>query len=318
MKTMLILFLTLMTTSAQAFCLWDCNRYKTKHPIVLVHGVSGFDSILGVDYFYDVAKELKSRGGQVYTVNVSAWNTPEHRGQDLIPQLEALRARTGAQKFNLVGHSLGGPTSRYVAAVRPDLVASVTSVNGVHGGSAFANWGAQSFPPGTWGHTLLTSAINGLGTVIDLLSGNAKAKQDAWNSVVSMTTANAEVFNKRYPAGRPTSACGQGASSVNGIRYYAWGGNRVMSTTDYFDGSILNASNVLLSVTALAFGNEKNDGLVGQCNQHWGNTIRSDYALNHLEAINHFFGWHGFLSMFKVNPVDLYKNHAERLKNVGL
>ena len=41
-------------------------------------------------------------------------------------------AATGAAKVNLIGHSHGGPTARYVASVRPDLVGSVSSVAGVN------------------------------------------------------------------------------------------------------------------------------------------------------------------------------------------
>ena len=36
-------------------------------------------------------------------------------------------AKDGVKKFNLIGHSQGGPTIRYTAAVAPQLVASVTT-----------------------------------------------------------------------------------------------------------------------------------------------------------------------------------------------
>lgn len=32
---------------------------KTKYPIVLVHGMAGFDSVVGIDYFYQVPAELR-------------------------------------------------------------------------------------------------------------------------------------------------------------------------------------------------------------------------------------------------------------------
>ena len=45
---------SLMSVQAQAICWSNCDAYKTKYPIVLVHGVAGFNSIFGIDYFYGV------------------------------------------------------------------------------------------------------------------------------------------------------------------------------------------------------------------------------------------------------------------------
>ncbi|WP_306462787.1 esterase/lipase family protein, partial [Klebsiella pneumoniae] len=63
--------------------------------------------------------------------------------------MESLLAVTGAKKVNLIGHSHGGPTIRYVASVRPDLVASVTSIGGVHKGSAVADLVRGVIPSGS-------------------------------------------------------------------------------------------------------------------------------------------------------------------------
>src|SRR3546814_16858781 len=55
----------------------------------------------------------------------------------MIAQLDDIRAIKGnnSLKFNLIGHSQGGLDIRYVAAVRPDLVASLTTVGSPHKGS---------------------------------------------------------------------------------------------------------------------------------------------------------------------------------------
>ena len=118
-----VLLLSLCSLAASA----QTGYTQTKHPIVLVHGLLGFDSVLGVyDYWYGIGGELKAGGAKVYTASVSASNYSEVRGEQLIRDLDNLRAVTGKQKFNLIGHSHGGPTIRYVASVRPDLVASAT------------------------------------------------------------------------------------------------------------------------------------------------------------------------------------------------
>ena len=123
---------------------------STRYPIVLVHGLFGFDSILGVyDYWYGIGDELKAGGAKVYTASVSAGNSSEVRGEQLIRDLDRLRAITGKSKFNLLGHSHGGPTIRYVASVRPDLVASVTLTGAPNLGSPVADGVSNTLPSGS-------------------------------------------------------------------------------------------------------------------------------------------------------------------------
>jgi triacylglycerol lipase len=91
---------------------------------VLAHGLLGFREVFGVlDYFFGVASDLQSSGAQVFVTQVSAVNSSEERGEQLLQQIEAIVASTGAAKVNLIGHSQGGIDARYVMGVRPDLIA---------------------------------------------------------------------------------------------------------------------------------------------------------------------------------------------------
>ena len=49
----------------------------TKYPIVLVHGLFGFDTLAGVDYFYGIPESLTKDGATVYVAQVSAANSTE-------------------------------------------------------------------------------------------------------------------------------------------------------------------------------------------------------------------------------------------------
>ena len=309
-KFLLFLSLSLcFTQSARAECwFWeDCDEYQTRYPIVLVHGVSGWDTILGIDYFYGVRDALTDRGATVYTPNVAAWHDAYARGEQLVQQLEDIQAITGAEKFNLVGHSLGGPTVRYAAGVRPDLVASVTTVNAVNFGSDFADVARGAVPEGSATERLLEDALNALGKVTDALAGDSGYEQDAMASVEFMTSEGANEFNNLFSDGRPVARCGSGDELVNGVRYYSWGGNKVVT-------NVADPLDFFLSAAGLLIEGE-NDGLVERCDQHWGNVLRSDYPMNHGDVINHLFGLHG---LFSTDPLAVYQDHAVRLKGVGL
>ncbi len=282
---------------------------KTRHPVVLVHGLLGFDSLLGVyDYWYGVPSNLRSGGAKVYVASVSASNFSEVRGEQLIRDLDTLRAVHGHSRFNLIGHSHGGPTIRYVASVRPDLVASVTSVGSPHTGSKVADGLNATLPPSSPLRPLVAGFVNALSTLIATLSGNAGDAQDALGALASLSSSGAAAFNNRHPQGRPTSACGQGPAVVNGIRYYSWGGTSVLT-------HLLDPSDPLMAAGSLFFGFEQNDGLVGRCSSHWGVVLRDNYGWNHLDEVNQAFG---LTSWFASDPVSVLRAHANRLKNAGL
>ena len=281
---------------------------KTRLPIVLVHGLLGFDSLLGIyDYFYGLPSELRSGGAKVYIANVSSSNYTEVRGEQLIRYLDQLRATYGHTKFNLIGHSHGGPTARYVASVRPDLVASMTSVGSPHTGSKVADGLRTAAAPGSALETILAGFVNALSVFIEFLSGDDDP-QNALGALASLNSAGSATFNSRHPQGKPTTSCGQGASVVNNVRYYSMGGTSVL--TNVFD-----ASDAMLGAGALFFGFEQNDGLVGKCSSHWGVVLRDDYGWNHLDEVNQILGLRG---LFASSPASVYRAQANRLKNAGL
>ena len=287
---------------------WAGTYTQTKYPIVLVHGLFGFDNIGPVEYFYGIPSSLRADGAKVYTVQVSAANSTEVRGEQLLSQVKQILAATGASKVNLMGHSHGGPTIRYVASVRPDLVASATAIAGVNKGSAVADILLKVAPPGSITNSVVVSVTNGLATVINFLSGGSGLSQNSLAAAQSLSTAGAAKFNASHPQGIPTSACGEGAYNVNGVAYFSWSGAKPY--TNVFD--ILDPA---LAITGLAFGGAKNDGLVASCSSHLGKVIRDDFAMNHLDEVNQTVG---IVNLFETNPVTVFRQHANRLKNMGL
>ena len=121
---------TLTANTASAFCLFNCDYTKTKYPVVLAPGVLGFDKLVGfVDYWYGIPSAMQDGGAKVYTTSASAFNSSEVRGEQLLAQVQNILAITGAQKVNLMGHSHGGFSIRYVAGAIPTRVASLTAIH---------------------------------------------------------------------------------------------------------------------------------------------------------------------------------------------
>ncbi|MBX3655075.1 MAG: triacylglycerol lipase [Ramlibacter sp.] len=278
---------------------------QTRYPVVLVHGLFGFDSFLGVDYFYGVPSALRQDGARVFVAQVSAANSTEVRGEQLLAQVKNILAITGASKVNLIGHSHGGPTIRYVAGVAPQLVASVTSIGGVNKGSRVADILRGVVPPGSLSETLANNAAKAFVALINLGSGGTSLPQMPTAALDSLTTSRTLAFNQRFPQGLPTG-CGSGAELVNGVRYYSWTGTQPVT-------NLLDVSDGALGVLSLVFG-EANDGLVSACSSRLG-THLGDYRQNHLDEVNQVAGLHDW---FSVDPVTLYRQHANRLKQAGL
>lgn len=126
-----VLALAVSLVWAQTAAAWwwnsaPSNYTQTRYPIVLVHGMFGFDTAVGIDYWFGIPGNLRADGARVYVAQVPALNSTVARGEVLLQQVEEIAAIYG--KVNLISHSHGGPTIRYVSLVRPDLVASMTSV----------------------------------------------------------------------------------------------------------------------------------------------------------------------------------------------
>ncbi|UTM60061.1 triacylglycerol lipase [Photobacterium sp. CCB-ST2H9] len=280
----------------------------TKYPIVLVHGLFGFDSIAGIDYFYGIPHALNKDGAKVFVAQISATNSTELRGEQLLAQVEDVLAITGAEKVNLIGHSHGGPTARYVASVAPEMVASVTSIGGVNKGSRIADIVRGAVPEGSIPEGIAVKLAEGLVSMINLLSGGSDLPQDPLASLAALTTEGSLAFNQKYPEGIPESDCGEGDYvAANGVYYYSWTG------TSNFTNA-LDPIDAAMTILGLGFNNP-NDGLVGQCSTHLGKVIRNDYKMNHLDEIN---GLLGITHLFETAPTTLYRQHANRLQLQGL
>lgn len=307
---------------------------KTKYPIVMVHGAFGFDNVLGiVDYWYGITDKLRANGAQVYVTSLSQAALHEARGEELMPQIQQIMAITGAKKVNIIAHSQGGTAARYVAAIHPEWIASISCTHCGNEGTPFAE-----------GFTMLLNTGNGLvGSVLDplvsglldLLGWLAKAPADGtYNNVTELqqnsmkdlakafTYDEYDRFNKLYPQAMPTLDCskkprhgstglatGGGKELVNGVRYFSWGGHTAYTVAiDPLDILAVNGTYLFTPWDV------KWDGLLPACGMALGTFLKGDYKANHYDAINQAFG----LVASGVNVPAIYVAQASRLKAKGL
>jgi triacylglycerol lipase len=186
------------------------------------------------------------------------------------------------------------------------LVASVTGIGGTNKGSATADI-ARFVEPGSIGEDIIGLFATTLAQLIDGISGGGY-EQDAIASFRDLTTEASLAFNEIHPQGVPTSDCGEGDYVVNGIRYYSWSGTQQLTNA-------LDISDPLMAIASIPFFFEANDGLVGRCSSHLGMVIRDDYRMNHLDEVNLLLGLHDILS---TDPLTVFRQHANRLKQAGL
>lgn len=307
------LVLSMMNTNAKVYEVKGTatsDYAQTKYPIFFVHGMFGFSKLglesFGVDYWYQILPDLKRNGAKVYASQLSPLHTTEFRGEQLLIQLEDVLALSGSPKVNVIGHSQGGPTARYLTGVASDKLASITSVGGTNLGSPVADLVEGVKPL----NNILAPLVNGI--VSPLISYAQLIKNLPSNfkgSINSLTTPGSIKFNQQFPLGMPSNqACTDGPSHQQGIYFYSWIGSANRT-------NILDPDTIFTALGPYAFDGQINDGLVSRCSSKFGKTIRDDYKLNHFDEVNQVLG---LKSKSAPDPVALYRQHANRLKLQGL
>ena len=312
----LIIGLSTMSASASGLQKVSANYVssdyaKTKYPIVFNHGMFGFTRLgtqsFGMDYFYQILPDLARNGANVYATQVSPLESTEVRGEQLLQQVDEVLALTGSSKVNLIGHSHGGPTIRYIEIVAPQKVASLTAVAGTIKGSKvaddlLANQASSSVM------TVLGQYL--IAPIITILEGNPSLSNSLDRSLKSISEKGSTEFNNKYPSAAIPTDCGQGQKvTTNGVYHYSWTGTAQI--TNLFD----IADTAISQLAPLSYKNKDNDGLVSRCNTHFGQVIRDNYTQSHLNEVNLILGLKG---LFAPDPVVLFRQHANRLKLEGL
>jgi triacylglycerol lipase len=220
---------------------------KLRAPIVLIHGLFGFDRIrvaglTVANYFPGIVEGLEAAGNRVLVPALSPTGGVADRARQL---KEYLQRETPREPVHLLAHSMGGLDSRYMVSClgMGERVLTLTTLGTPHRGTAFADWGVSRL------ERLLKPIFNFLGVPTQ--------------AFYDLTTARCKTFNDKVP-------------NVSGVRYFSVAGKH--------DGTFLNPE-WLLPYRIVLEKEGPNDGVVSVASANYGERM-DIWDGDHLSLVN--------------------------------
>jgi triacylglycerol lipase len=121
------------------------NTSVLRHPLILVHGLFGFDSwrIAGWEamaYFRGIGEMLKAKGVRVAAPRLSPTSSVKDRAEQLT---RFVNDNFPNEKVHVIAHSMGGLDSRFAISQRDLPALSLTTIGTPHRGSSAADVGVS-------------------------------------------------------------------------------------------------------------------------------------------------------------------------------
>ncbi|CAJ0844078.1 15825_t:CDS:2 [Entrophospora sp. SA101] len=259
------------------------NYSAPKLPIVLCHGLFGFDKLgpdaipyLQIHYWGGVQEALKKLGAKVVTTKVPRTGCIRARALALHRILEST---LHGFELNLLAHSMGGLDCRYLITHLPTdncSIRSLTTIGTPHRGSPFMDWCRDNI---------------GLGKLSKSFESAEKAVDDLLKELEERCHFCMNSFNKNTP-NHPS------------IFYYSYGAATEIPIWSplYFPYQIIREKE------------GQNDGLVSLKSAQWGRYVRT-VECDHWDLTD---SWRLKLnSLNQFDPVELYVEVATLLANEG-
>ncbi len=190
-----------------------------RYPVLLVNGI---DTSPLFRYSPRILSTMREGGGhRVFLATLPPYEAPRVRAPELWRRIAEVRAETGAEKVNLICHSLGGLDCRYLVSpsgLAADLdvprdtmaktVASITTVGTAHHGTRVADVLLGILPDGDHGKT-----VNDFATLAGDLFSARRLHDDVHlrAALGALSVAQAPAFNAEI-------------ADAPGIVYQSWAG----------------------------------------------------------------------------------------------
>ncbi len=257
----------------------DPEGTAAQYPLVLVHGFMDKGGA-----FIGLEPALQADGHMVERVSLPPMAPVAVRAEHLALQVDEILAKHGAQKINLIGHSMGGLDSRYLVAHLgyEDRVASITTIATPHRGSTVADT-VLGFTDAdaAWVDWLMDK-------VVDLVEGqfDDEYEKDVIGALEDLSTYGAVDFNAETP-------------DASEVFYQSWAGIS-SPIARWQDGVEARCGDVLAADPSFwGFGNDRmatmliplsyvvgelSDGVVSIHSATWGR-MRGCIPADHLDQV---------------------------------
>jgi triacylglycerol lipase len=225
---------------------------RLRAPIVLVHGLMGFDSLrLGpwvlMDYFRGIPQAFRAAGNRVLVASLSPTGSVAERAEQL---KELLDQSAPNEPVHLLAHSMGGLDSRYLISRlgMAHRVLTLTTLGAPHRGTTFADWGVRRFSR--------------------MLQPLFEFANFPYQAFFDLTVARCADFNRLTP-------------DVPGVRYFSVAGDFQLHWL---------MPEWQIPARILARGEGPNDGLVSIASASWGEDC-TIWDGDHINLINRRHAW---------------------------
>ncbi|MGZ8218188.1 esterase/lipase family protein [Methylomagnum sp.] len=262
--------------------------------IVLAHGILGFGTLFGVEYFRGVKAFLEANlNAAVLVPEVSPVESVAHRAGQLREKIE-LALTNGSlkpgEKIHIIAHSMGGLDGRYLLATDTALAeqtATLTTLGTPHHGTPIAD--------------LAYGTVSGGGLLSkEQVEAVAGAAGLSLAGLRDLTTQSMAEFNLNY-ADNPQ------------VKYFCGAGrghDRPPQTCEFL---------WLFHTYLKNFQHQENDGLVpvsSALRTGW-QTIGEPWPADHFELIGHTLGFMAKLRHGNFEHLSRYAEIVEAVKSVG-
>jgi triacylglycerol lipase len=250
---------------------------KLRAPVVLVHGLFGFDKIgvagaTLVDYFPGIPGLLTGAGNRVLIPSLTPTGGVEQRAREL---KEFLLLHSPSEPVHLIAHSMGGLDARFMISCldMSTHVLTLTTLGTPHRGTSFADWGVGRL------ERLVKPILNMIGM--------------PYQAFYDLTRANCKTFNEKV-------------LDVPTVRYFSVGGKH--------DGHFLHPE-WLLPFNIVSKQEGENDGIVSLASATYGEQFDL-WEGDHLMLVNFFNPIHHYRGSWR-DPTPRYGAILRRLADLG-
>jgi triacylglycerol lipase len=231
----------------------------TRYPVVLMHGFGLLAFLARGGHLHEEAMHLRLHGVAAFAPNVTPYHVIPERAAMWKERIDIILSQTGADKVNLIAHSMGGLDARYLITTlgMADRVASLSTISTPHRGSSLALMALKQ-PERL--RELVRNAANWVGQ-------NVMEVEADFNAALESLTPRAVTnrFNREVP-------------DVESVYYASWAGSAGKGA--------LNSINPLFRpFNAWLYGREGvNDGIVSVASATWGD-FRGQIEADHLQQV---------------------------------